>query len=496
MKKKMTFLLAGVLAVSQLTSCGNKTEEVKKEGSVELADVAMLNVEIGENYNWYGSDNGSATGVYYDVPIVKLGEEDAKKYPELVKSITDLNKEKKSSLEEDIKSFKERTRVERFNTVGIYEEANLRRADENVLSLLFERYEDDNKDYKYSYSGVVFDVKTGKKLGISDIVKDTGKLPELIQAQFNEFYGSEFDGDIDNAPWVLDYNGITFMLDESVVVTVPYEGNEDIFNDKYFGVGGGYTAELINSQPFYYDTDGDGKLNMIMVSGDKEDEDYAYDEVLLKVDNDVYTEEMYSFDIDPLFVHTKDGKNYIYHMNELENDDAAIWVYNINKNVIEYVDVVPLGYMSNYYDNDNDDFYDDDDYFTETKITDPEAFWLETGTDVLSTLTGSEPYTVGKNGMPESTDDGFFEFSEGHELTLKRDLEVEIVDDASGNITGKATVKSGETVIYFRTDGKTKADLKLSDGRIGRVTLMNDEWPETIDGVEVEDIFDGVFWAG
>ena len=480
MKKTMTYLLAGVLALTQLTSCGNKT---KSEKESEKSDVTRLNVEIGSKYTRYGTG-----GVYYDYPIVKLGKEDEKKYPELAKALTDFTNEEKKNIEEQIKNFNGKEKIIGYNFVGIYENGKLRRADENVLSLCFELYEDDNKDYKRTYTGVAFDVKTGKRLEISDVVKDTKKLSELIQNQ-----AAEFSGDINNVPWVLEYNGVTFMLDKDTVVTVAYDGNAEIFNEKYFGITGGYTVELINSQPFYYDTDGDGKLNKIVVSGENEDDSLEF-EVVMQVDDEAYTEEMHSFVVNPLFVHTNEGKNYIYHMNEWENDDAMIYVYNINGNVIEYVNQIDLGYVSNYYDIDSESY--DDDYFTETKITNPEGFSLDTGTDVLSTLTGSEPYKVGKNGMPESTGDGFFEFVVGHELTLKRDLEVEIINADTGNVMGKDTVKSGETVIYFRTDDKTRADLKLPDGRIGRVTLMNDEWPYMIDGVEIEDIFDGILWAG
>ena len=56
-------------------------------------------------------------------------------------------------------------------------------------------------------------------------------------------------------------------------------------------------------------------------------------------------------------------------------------------------------------------------------------------------------------------------------------------------------LKEGTKVETFRTDNESFVDVKLEDGRIGRFQ-MTFEYPMTIDGMDVEEIFDGIMYAG
>ena len=48
----------------------------------------------------------------------------------------------------------------------------------------------------------------------------------------------------------------------------------------------------------------------------------------------------------------------------------------------------------------------------------------------------------------------------------------------------------------FRTDNESIVDLRTDDGRIARVEVAGGSYPQTIDGKDISEIFDGVRFAG
>ena len=68
--------------------------------------------------------------------------------------------------------------------------------------------------------------------------------------------------------------------------------------------------------------------------------------------------------------------------------------------------------------------------------------------------------------------------------------------DENGNVSGGTKVKAGETVSYYRTDASEFVDFILPDGRTGRADLEWDAGFCSIDGTGVEELFEGVIYAG
>ena len=120
-------------------------------------------------------------------------------------------------------------------------------------------------------------------------------------------------------------------------------------------------------------------------------------------------------------------------------------------------------------------------------------------TQRLSTATGCKEYYVGNNGVPVS-DDKIFTFDEEHILTftMLQDFEADVYDEKIDKVTEKKTLKSGEEVYYVGTDNEKYAYLKSSDGTLVRVEVVLDKesWGYTINGIDTEEIFDGLFYAG
>ena len=66
----------------------------------------------------------------------------------------------------------------------------------------------------------------------------------------------------------------------------------------------------------------------------------------------------------------------------------------------------------------------------------------------------------------------------------------------NGTESGSITLKKGSKVLYCGTDNKKTAYLALDDGTRAAVKIDSYDWPRTIDGAAIEDLFDGIMFAG
>lgn len=132
-------------------------------------------------------------------------------------------------------------------------------------------------------------------------------------------------------------------------------------------------------------------------------------------------------------------------------------------------------------------------------MTNPESFYLKQTTQQLSTVTGYKEYRTGDDGIPV-TDDLYFAFDEENTFTftLLQDIEADVYDEKKGAVTGKKTLKAGDEVLYYSTDNERYALLKCSDGTICRVEVVFDdeEWCQTVNGIKLEELFEGLIYAG
>ena len=76
-------------------------------------------------------------------------------------------------------------------------------------------------------------------------------------------------------------------------------------------------------------------------------------------------------------------------------------------------------------------------------------------------------------------------------MTSLVDLEVEILGEDEPEI-----IKAGEEFEFYRTDNETYVDMKLSDGRICRLKVDCSRWPYKVNGIDSEECFDGMMYAG
>ncbi|MBQ5699596.1 MAG: hypothetical protein IIV75_07940, partial [Lachnospiraceae bacterium] len=127
-------------------------------------------------------------------------------------------------------------------------------------------------------------------------------------------------------------------------------------------------------------------------------------------------------------------------------------------------------------------------------LTNPYHFEMETRTWVVGTGNGYMTNYIGVDGHSYSYED-YYTFDPVHQFTALRDVELKLVDEY-GTVGDVIVVKAGDELTYYRTDASLFADFILSDGSIVRAELEWDEGTCSIDGTSVDELFDGVVFAG
>ena len=64
------------------------------------------------------------------------------------------------------------------------------------------------------------------------------------------------------------------------------------------------------------------------------------------------------------------------------------------------------------------------------------------------------------------------------------------------NEQGEETVEAGEHFLPIRTDNSSFVDRRLDDGRLVRLKITKTDYPVQIDGENVDDLFEGLVYAG
>ena len=92
--------------------------------------------------------------------------------------------------------------------------------------------------------------------------------------------------------------------------------------------------------------------------------------------------------------------------------------------------------------------------------------------------------------------DSVYKISWGSEEAKSlKSIKVTMLDDEY-NEQGEETVDAGEHFLPIRTDNSTFVDCRLDDGRLVRLKFSQTDYPSQIDGVNVEDLFEGLVYAG
>lgn len=496
--KKTESLTDSIPTESSVASGSVKNDALPKDDTVQLS---VERVSIND-YEYDSREDVSYLSS--TVQYLSLGEDDGEEYEKLTARLESLSDDTIAACEDTFDELLDEAKDAYADDKNDFEtyELNLTAVPVRTDSGIFSYYEKTTltggERNEVSLAAHTVDSKTGRELTLSKVIADTDLLPELLSKRQKESYPDISDdvfedllGEYEDKDyvWTLGYDGITFYFvqdDEVMALTILRSEERKLFRPVGESVPLSYAVGLDMSQTFTFDFGDDGEADVLIVEA-QEGEEYGYDGVTVTLNDETARASFISNSMIPTYVHTEDG-DYIYLFCTGDSDYQQLNIFGLGKGVPSYSGHVDNAGRSNRYDAETD-------LSSEALLTDPESFELASNMDILSTYTAGRSYYVGENGIPKS-DDAYYYVHSNLVLKSKKAISCSIVNER-GRVTKKnQTIKSGTEWTIYRTDGEKTVDLILSDDKIARVTVDSSNWPQTIGGEDISDLFDGVRFAG
>ena len=556
--KKKRIAAAGLAVIMALTAAGchqtskEDTAQTTVKENKEEKDTSKEQIEKEEtekkvlhpyihtdSVSGYVNSADGSVQINYSLKTggLVLSDEEAAAYPELNQALTLEYDTLKKSTQEDLNNLKESAEEmveymqgdDNMQLIAEYAPYVLR-ADENVVS--YEQFYDDyygGAHGYHSYAGFTFDTKTGKKLDLYDVITGEESVKAGIIQELKNKYASE-DGLVENntpeedadtffeyvdskdqsgaVAWSLGadrfniyynpYNIGSWSLG-IVSVSLPFEKYPDAVKEEYKMGPSDYSVKIGIYADYSADIYNDGSFSDVSVYPDGTD-DYANSALRIQIqdENGQVTsrvfDDMYYFTMEAYYVKTG-NRHFLHVFTHSENDWTADNVYEITNGQIRdlgYVEGTPalIRYKYN---------YNEDSLFTNSEdvaaYNDPGALYLEKTMNAFSTYSGSRHYHVGSSGLLESSDPYVAGPAE-IVVTVKKALTVKKTD-ASGRENGKTEVIPVGTKLYFyMTDNESYVIFRYDGDQYGKVSMYNSDWPQKINGEELESVLDGLIFAG
>lgn len=519
---------------------GPETEENAESKKTNDGMPQMLHPYIHtDSANGYADSADGSVQVSYSLKTggLVLSDEEAAAYPKLNQALALEYDTLKKSAEKDLENLK--TSAEEM-VEYVQEDSNMQlsavytpdilRADENVVSYELFYYDYYGGAHGYnSYTGLTFDTKTGKKLGFYDVITDEDKVKSGIVHELKDKYASE-EGLVENSTpeedadvffecintpqdngavaWSLGTDRLNIYYNPYTIgswalglisISLPFEKYPDLVKEEYQAAPADYAVKIAAYADYSADIYNDGTFVDVSVYPYGAD-GFANNALRIQIQNkeeEVASQDfndMYYFNLDAYYVRSGD-RHFLHVLTHAENDWTTDNVYEITNGQIHdlgYVEGTPALIRYEYNYNENSLFTNSEDV---AAYNDPGALYLEKTMNAFSTYSGSRHYHVGSSGLLESRDPYVVGPAE-IVVTVKKALTVKKTD-ASGRENGKTEVILVGTKLYFyMTDNESYVIFRYDGDQYGKVSMYNSDWPQKINGEELESVLDGVMFAG
>ena len=88
-------------------------------------------------------------------------------------------------------------------------------------------------------------------------------------------------------------------------------------------------------------------------------------------------------------------------------------------------------------------------------------------------------------------------YAESGKLTALKDVKAATLDpDTRQILSENEVIPKGKQLVIYGTNNKNYVDLKDDEGQMFRVILDSSDWPQTVGGENLEELFDGMMFAG
>ena len=494
------------------------TEDTADSAKVEMGDIPFI-YSIETTYYTKDDDGSTLYENTYDELKLLAGTEE--QFQGIKKALEDYTS-KVSTLGEDmseeelVASAKEQKAAsEDFTYYTDESNAYIQRVDGKVLSILdsFSNYYGGAHGY-YGLNGFNYDPETGEEISIEDVVSSMDDLrnaaaevfsrdyADLIEAEpgCEDYLRDSFDDPV-TLCWTLTpvqleiyYNPYSLASYAAGLQTIciKYSDYPDLFN-KGYGESEGDWAVPLTEGGIREDITGDGVDDYINVEYVYNTEaTYSYIESIdVQVGESVKNLPYYGLEPDDIYF-VKNGDKYLLYIKAVaENDYSLIQMVDITNGEIRELDTCTGTFSPKSFESDYGASYY---MYSKGLFYNPKLFYLKIRQQYISTFDGTVPAQVGEDGQIKRLQD-YYELPTDFNITSEMDLEFDEVD-AEGNVIGKTTIPKGTIYYMYRSDGETYVDCKTEDGTYVRIVVDHSDYPYLVNGIKLEDAFDGIMFAG
>ncbi|MBQ9156408.1 MAG: DUF3298 domain-containing protein [Eubacterium sp.] len=521
---------AGDLDTSESTQAAASQGDTEKEmpsGSEEQdsADRIRPAIELGSMYIRETDDSGEVVYVSGSHDTIRLSEESQAVYPQLAAAVENKMDAETRQVKKEIEEFagyyqEDPSTADPDKGYEITDQLFIRRADRRVLSALKYSYRYSGGAHGYfGYSCLNLDAETGEEISLDDVIVDRGALSEQIQAELLKKYDEDtfFDympetiedeameeGDL-SLTWTLDPQGLTFYFAPYEIapnasgafqVTLLYDSAQstdtNLFTDKYRPEEGeGYICGISPFTDCYADVDQDGETDRVYIGYTVDPETDSIREMSVEVNNETFSiDEMYCYRVEPVMVTAGDGRVFLYAWCRSDNDFVNMYMFDLSLGSPVSMGTMALSEVYMYIEEEEADYSS-----YKRLITDSDHMLLSTRYDLLSTYDVEKEYYISDNSPVPVSDEPYYRIVRDTTLTSVKDIPAQIVDEEGNVIESARVIPAGSTYKLYRTDGLNIVDALLEDGSNARL-LVTGTYPQKVNGMDAEEVFEQLFYAG
>ena len=345
------------------------------------------------------------------------------------------------------------------------------------------------------YETHVYDTESGKALELDDII-DTSKKDELLKLvgeralENNDALEDMLFDDIDKElaeldeqysfTFSLDREGLTFYFSPyvlgayaagSTAVTIGYDEIPGLIKDEYKQLPSDYILAI--SDPSEVHTLSDGRT--VSCSSEFDDEDGMT--FTINLDGTEYNYSDFGYQ-SWFYLAEKNGSKFVLRETQHDNDYVDVTVYNISGSVPAEAGDAWASF--------------DDGLFN------PDCMQMRSRGELLSTYGLINNYELDEDGFIIPLDDEYMitVWKDEWILTFKQDLEVEARDSYDSDVTYTMQMKKGDEISFYATDNQTYVDFKTKNGNFVRIYVDWSDYPQSVNGIDIDELFDGIMFAG
>lgn len=357
-KKKIAALLCAsllVLSVPALSEAGEVQEPRAVNG---------LYKQVRQQNDMGKDEQGEHELLHQSWAGLAVDKELSERHPELAAAIEKrtkadwerVQKERKEMKEEASRFHREFPRL--YHPFAQNEDVLVRRADNFVVSYLeMESTEGAGAHGMYGWQGVNLNTLSGEEIALAHVIKNSGKLAELIIDRLKKDYPNtrflEMEKQVRSLAlqgklnWTLDPRGITFYFNPYEIApyaegllttTILYKEQPQLFQESYLKTPQEYAQPFPSDHPLVTSLKDNSGRDVIAV---REHRRKLYVEL-----NDKETVwDVPLKDLQPVLIHKQNKDNYLYVDGRTPEGDRQTLVFKLKRGKVQHIGTLPYTFQ-------------------------------------------------------------------------------------------------------------------------------------------------------